>query len=252
MINNIMLICVILSCALHADAQLKKSLSNFRFQVELGKIYSDFREKPISVDGFGLGTVNHYSNNKFIKQTYINYPFSSSYLGIKCIVNTKHIFMFQGARFASEEWMGQNTYPETGIAGISYSVLSLGYGYLIPLKKIRVIMNGLVSYRKNGTEVYTIGYMGSSTQLSEPLYGYISYTKPWGATVGGEVEFFVTKNFGLGVNLSYSCFPFEHGKIESTPLFNLPQKFELESANRATLNATAKLFFNFEFKKIRH
>jgi hypothetical protein len=89
----------------------------------------------------------------------------------------------------------------------------LGYSYILPFKKILLSIGGQISYRYDGGEFDVFGYRDLTSPLSEPVIATLNYNSI-GFSPNAEIEYFFTKNFGLGVNLNLNYYPFENAKLK--------------------------------------
>ncbi len=140
-----------------------------------------------------------YPNRIFRTLNYTNI-----YLAYKLILHEKHCLKL------SREVFGSEIYPvlnKIGINGFHIELLSLGYGYSLPLKKIKTTLFAQVNKRigLEGAQIGHDGYHG--------LYADLKYDS-YGMSLGTDLEYFFTKNFGLGANIYYYNFPFETNKLE--------------------------------------
>jgi hypothetical protein len=71
-----------------------------------------------------------------------------------------------------------------------------------------------------------------------------------GFSTNAELEYFITKHFGLGVNLNMNYYPFENGKLTGLGT-DQPDPFFVQTYKSNDLNFTAtfKLAYKFNLNK---
>ncbi len=71
-----------------------------------------------------------------------------------------------------------------------------------------------------------------------------------GFSPNAEIEYFITKHFGLGVNLNMNYYPFESSKLKGDGT-DQPEPFFVQTYKPNNLNFTAtfKLAYKFNFNK---
>jgi hypothetical protein len=188
------------------DAQINAKSKLFQNQIDFGINYGLFSGNR---DVFnGIGWLQRWD----FKREELWYPYqnlrrlnyTNIYLSYKFILKEKHYFKLSREVFSSD---GKIQFNKTGIIGFHIDLTSFGYGYNLPTKKIKTTLFLQVN-KRTGLEVVKIGYDGYHTLKAD--LNYNSY----GISTGAELEYFFTKNLGLGANIYYYYFPNETNKLE--------------------------------------
>lgn len=137
-------------------------------------------------------------------QTLNRLNYTNIYFAYKLVINEKHYLKLSREVFGSEIYPALN---KIGITGFGIKLISLGYGYNLPLKKIKTTLFVQVNKRTGmeGAQIGHDGYHGFWADLRYDSYGM---------SLGTDLEYFFTKNFGFGANIYYYSFPFETNKLE--------------------------------------
>lgn len=218
-----------------AQTNTNKKLTH---QLEYGVNYVNFFNQNTNLNGLGL----FYSDGFYFRCNY--------FFGYKATLNHKHSIKVNFTNFESKS--SYRDFPYVGIVGLSYNTLNLGYGYTFPFKVFSVFLGGQLSYRYAGGEAAVFGYRNPTSQLSEPVVARLEYNSI-GFSPNAEIEYFITKNFGLGVNLNLNYYPFENAKLkgdgtdEPGPMF-----VEIYKPNNLNFTTTFKMAYKFSFSKIKH
>jgi hypothetical protein len=205
-------------------------------QLEYGINYYNFLNINTNINGLGLFYLNGYNWT------------SNYYFGYKTIINKKHNFKFNNMYFESLVMGAPNS--NSGLTGISNITLNVGYAYQLPLKKIAFSLGANLSYRYDGSETVVYAFT-QNPNFKEGVRASIYYNSV-GFSPNAEIEYFITKNFGIGVNLNLNYYPFENAKLkgdgtnEPDPLY-----VEMYKPNNLNFNATFKLAYKFSFTKTK-
>jgi hypothetical protein len=232
---SVFIIIFILAQVICAQNNINKKLTH---QLEYGINYVNFLQK----NSRSLNGTGYFYNSGF------NFT-PNYYFGYKAIINEKHAIKLSIEKFISNS--SYHDFPYLGIVGLSYYTLNLGYGYTFPFKVFSVFLGGQLSYRYAGGEAAVYGYRNPTSQLSEPVEAYLEYNSI-GFSPNTEIEYSITKNFGLGVNLNLNYYPFENAKLkgdgtnEPDPMF-----VEIYKPNTLNFTTTFKLAYKFSFSKTK-
>lgn len=172
--------------------------------MEYGTNYTQYFGNRSELSGMG----NAYEKSNTYKHWYLYENFKlfwrdNTYRCYKAIINDKHLIKFSYETNVSNYMTIKSN---QGILGNFFYMKSLGYGYIIPFKKIHTSLIGQISERTGG-ETAIIGNSGYHAYKAD--LDYDSY----GLGLGAECEYFFTKNFSIGANLYYHTFPFEDAKL---------------------------------------
>jgi hypothetical protein len=194
----------------------------------------------------GINYVDFFTKNKNL-----NSIASSFTLGYKSIIKEKHEIKFVLMGISSN--LSYPITPNLGLFATSFISINLGYSFVLkPIKVIKVSLGGQLSYRFAGGEAAVFGYRDPTSPLSEPVEARLEYNSI-GFSPNAELEYFITKNFGLGVNLNLNYYPFENAKLkgdgtnEPDPLY-----VQIYKPNNLNFTTTFKLAYKFSFSKINH
>lgn len=174
-------------------------------QLDFGVSYGLFLGNRSQFTGIGWLQRWDFKRDELLSpyQTLNRLNYTNIYLAYKLILHEKHYLKL------SREVFGSEIYPELnkiGINGFHIELLSLGYGYSLPLKKIKTTLFVQVN-KRTGMEGAKIGHDGYHS-----LYADLKYDS-YGMSLGTDLEYFFTKNFALGANIYYYYFPFETNKL---------------------------------------
>jgi len=172
---------------------------------------------------------------------------SGYHIGYKTIFNNRHIIKIHLAHNLSNLIYPKS--PELGTIAMSFRSFNVGYGYILPFKVFLITLGGQISYRYEEGETAVYGYRNPTLPLSEPMEARLKYNSI-GFSPNIELEYFITKHFGFGVNLNLNYYPFENSKLKGDG-FNEPDPLFVETykPNNLNLTATFKLAYKFSFKK---
>jgi len=218
-------------------AQMKNS-KTLTHQLEYGINYMNFLDQNIGLNGTGY----LYNPDFNLKPNY--------HFGYRMIINNKH-----GIRLSIEKFISNSRnpdFPYLGLVGLSFNKLSLGYSYVFPFKVFFVSLGGNFSYRFAGGEAAVFGYRDPTSPLSEPMEARLQYNSI-GFSPNVELEYFLTKHFGFGVNFNLNYYPFENAKLkgdgtnEPDPLY-----VQIYKPNNLNFTTTFKLAYKFSFSKTKN
>jgi hypothetical protein len=155
----------------------------------------------------GIGALQHWDFKRqelltpYLTLNKLNY--TNIYWAYKLIINEKHNIKFSRVLLVSD-WLSPAN--NKGLIGFGIYMYNLGYGYQLPFKKIKTTLFVQVN-KRTGMEGAKIGHDG--------YHGYYADLKydSYGISLGTDLEYFFTKNFGLGANIYYYYFPFETNKL---------------------------------------
>jgi len=187
---------------LHAQPKRKFLQHQLDFGVNYG-LFSGNRSQFT-----GIGWLQHWDFKReelltpYRTLNRLNY--TNIYWAYKLMINEKHNIKFSKVIFASD-WLSPPN--NKGLIGFGIYIYSLGYGYQLPFKKIKTILFAQLN-KRTGMEGAKIGHDG--------YHGYYADLKydSYGLSLGADLEYFFTKNFGFGANIYFYSFPFETNKLE--------------------------------------
>ena len=122
---------------------------------------------------------------------------------------------------------------------------------MFPFKIFIFSIGVQLSYRGGG-EAAVFGYRDPTSPLSEPVEARLEYNSI-GFVPNAEIEYFITKNFGLGVNLNFNYYPFENAKLKGEGT-NQPDPLyvQIYKPNNLNFTTTFKMAYKFSFSKTKH
>jgi len=196
---------VILFCV-NINAQ-NKTTNRFEHQLELGYNYGKFFGNYSEFNGIGF--LQKWDFRAFelknIYQIFRRLNYTNLFYSYKLIINNKHCFKINKMVYNSHS--GRLPNIKIGFSGFYGEVLSLGYGRNFNYKKLNTTLFLQLSQR-TGTEYALLGFLSN-----HPLNAELKYNS-YGIALGSDIDFFITKNLGLGVNINYYYFPNETNKLE--------------------------------------
>ncbi|MFA9214371.1 MAG: hypothetical protein ACEQSR_11080 [Candidatus Methylacidiphilales bacterium] len=204
-------------------------------------VYAQINTKNKVLHQVELG-INHA--NFLTKNPNFNNVISGYHLGYKVLFKNHAIKIHLAYNLSSL------IYPKTpnlGVIAMDFRTFNFGYNYIFPFKLFSVDVGCQISYRYEGGEAAVYGYRNPTSPLSEPVEARLKYNSI-GFSPNAEIEYFITKNFGLGVNLNY--YPFENAKLkgdgtnEPDPLY-----VQIYKPNNLNFTSTFKLAYKFSFSK---
>jgi len=192
-------------------AQPKTKKRDFKTQLETGLNYSDFLGKAPRLNGFGRVAYQQPSTFKIRPNLF---------LGVKGIVNNKHCVKISYSRFESSFV----NFQETGLYFVTYKMFGLGYGYKLPLKPLSITLSAMLQYRAGFYNMEYVIFEYPHWEESFPKAATYLRTNIIGFSPGVDIDYFFTKNIGLGLSSNYNYFP--SAKSEAGYASNYPPKLE--------------------------
>lgn len=198
---------VILTLALLFSQKMvfsQKSKEYKKNQLEIGICFGG------NTDNFGLNSFYKELNSGFYPYSKIPFMLLENFnLTYKRNFKQKHfliadIFRFSGTRVSNKDWYN----------GFSYQSASVGYGYLLPIKKVQGMVFASIPYRYNGGETVMYGGFGGDFNIHWTQYNSI------GLGTGLDVNYFLTENWALGAKMQYNYFPFDQEKLNTGTNFD--------------------------------
>lgn len=186
---------------------------------------------------FGISNVS-YPNSKFddnfkfyenyLKPGYSNMRRHNYYFGYNRIINSKYLL---GVNFISSLTPNTKEFSEIAIGeilGTDNKQLNFNFGYLFSYRKINIIPTAQISYRYGGSQSVIFGFRDPSGILTEPLFAHLEYNSV-GGSIGIDINYFFSKNVGLGFKTSYNFYPFENAKLSAGESIDQPDPFLVET-----------------------
>jgi len=173
------------------------------------------------------------------------------FLGYKFIIKNKHIIKLSSSVFQATITSLKNNSNDYKIS-FSSNFYSLGYGYKLPIKKVTLAIFGLLNYRKETGEGALVNYYQGQL-LSEGTYAFLDYNSLWGFGTGFELEYFFSKNIGIGLNSFLNVFPNENASFYLDQLNGYKASNEFNSRNLPNsyfINSTMKLIYKFKLPSL--
>jgi hypothetical protein len=173
---------------------------------------------------FGNTIVDYFNKEGLSKFRLDQYSKFNLYFGYNRQISNKHSILFNFISFQSDYDYNK---PIGVVVGSFFEQINIGYSYCIYSKMLDIRPSLSFSYRYFGSEMVIFGYK-DPVLLEEPLWALVWYNSI-GASVGVDLNYILTKNFGLGIKTSYNFYPFENAKLSAGESINQPDPFLVET-----------------------
>ncbi|MFA9212367.1 MAG: hypothetical protein ACEQSR_00780 [Candidatus Methylacidiphilales bacterium] len=206
----------------------ESSYNKFQHQFEIGTNYTKYFGPRSVYDGIGINSARKRGG-------------VSNYFAYKLILNNQHIFKVALLECSSSDAIVVNNNYQ--LSNTYSKIVELGYGYRVPVKYINTTIFGNLSYRYGGSE--------SVTSNQQNLDWVENKYNSLGVSTQVDLEYFFTKNLGVGLNICYYFFPLESNNITDKGMLvnnNIYHDFE---PIKHFMNLNFKLAYKFSITKLK-